>query len=384
MKNNKSSDFNTVDNKEFLRLGANEQETMYLMTYRFLLPFRLPITNGSTFSYKSKYLFKFIHKHYKHPAAEDLAMSHPLKLTFVEATIKIKRNEYKKYPRGEKKRTDKDKIISEKFDVLLEVFNKIIVGLSMRSKNDSIYPVKPMDFLGELAMIIYTYSNKKTEELERNIVNTAFKKKRELENRQIIDFDNYVSAINTLIDNESGNYYEVHKKFRESDRLFFSERYNESIVAYNTAFEMFITNIVLRYEELIKLADESKLYNLSNKTAFGNIVKNNFNPIIQDSLATNNKKLIVEMIKEFRDTCSQYRHSIVHRGESFGLKEAEEVKGFLHDIVLIIIDDIHRVESNNFIDEFKIQYVVTKPNVVDKTIDKYKILIKDDEANKTN
>lgn len=372
---NEEAGFNTFENEVFHQLSKEGKETMYLVTYKFMLPYRLPITNGSTFSFKNKYLFKFINKVYPHPAIKDLAKVPSLRLTIVEATVRITRKEYRDYPKGEQKRTHKDKFISNKFDELLEVFNKIVVGISLVSKNDSIFTVKPMDFIGELAMIIYTYANNKTKELEKNIVNTSFRGKRMKEISQVIEYEQYITAVKTLVENDDGNYVKIHEKIRESDRLFFSERYDDSIVTQNTVFEMFTTNIVLRYEKIIKNTPETKLYNLSNNTGFANIISDKLTPIIRKHLNLKDKDLILAMIDKFSKTHAKNRHSIVHRGESFGLTEAGDGKQFLDDMILLIIDNITRIEKNDFTKEFMNYNVVTKPHVVQETIDKHKHLL---------
>ena len=276
---------------------------------------------------------------------------------------------------GEKKRKGKDMYISEIFKELLDVFNKIIVGLSIVSKNNNIYTVSNNDFIGELTMVIYQYSKTKPIELERNIVNAPFRKKNNEDNNRTLNYDQYISAVQTLVEKDEGNYYRIHEKFRESERLFFSERYNDCIVTRNTAFEMFATNIVIRYEKLEKNASEKRLYNLSNKTGFANIISENLSKIITDKLQLRDADLIDAMNKQFLATCSQYRHSIVHRGESFSGKEAVESMELLDDIVLLLIDNIHQIEGNSFANEFKDNNVVTQPSMVQKTIAKHSKLI---------
>lgn len=364
-----------MENGLFHSLMKEDEMKASFMTYKFLLPFRLPLIDSSSVGIKDEYLFYFINNEYDQPASEELAAYYPLKLTLVEATVRISEKQYKNYPRGEKKRTKKDKFISEKFKDLLEIFNKMIVGLSLVSKNNSIHTITNSDLIGELVMNIYKFRNKKPEELERNIISVPFRKRKQEESEQIISQDQYISAVKTLIESENNSYYSIYEKIRESDRLYYNEKYSESIVSRNTVFEMFTTNIILRYEELVKNADETRLNNLSNKTPFANLIKNNLQKIIKVELNLENGEMIMEMIKLFMDTCSQYRHSIVHRGARFDVPEAFETLKLLDDIVLIVISEINKAESNPFVKEFTENNLVTKPHVVNETLRKYNYLI---------
>lgn len=90
LKINEDIDFSTVIKGVFHDLMDKEEKSAYFITYRFLLPFRLPVTNGSTVSFKNDYIFYFMNREYEHPAANELAAHYPMRLTFVEATKRIR------------------------------------------------------------------------------------------------------------------------------------------------------------------------------------------------------------------------------------------------------------------------------------------------------
>lgn len=374
LKINESAEFYSFIRGIFKDLMNENEKSGYFITYRFLLPFRLPVTNLSTIAYKQDYIFYFINREYEHPAAEELAAHYPMRLTFVEATVRLKRKEFKQYPSGEKKRTKKDRFISEKYQDLKDILNKMIIGLSIVSKNNNIYPVSTNDLIGELAMAIYRYSNNKPLEIERHIVRTPFRSDKEEQDKQILSEVDYNEAVKKVVEEDKGNYIKIYAKLRESERLFFSEQHNDCIVSRNTAFEMFTTNIVLRYEKLIKKAGEKRLFNLSNKTPFANIIDPHLKNIIEHELKLEEATLIYALIEKFTKTCSQYRHSIVHRGEEFTIIESSESMELLDEIILLIVDNVSKIKDNAFAEEFKINHVVTKPHVLREILEKYKHL----------
>lgn len=376
MKINEDVNFSTFKKGIFHELMDEEEKSAYFITYRFLLPFRLPVTNGSTVSFEKDYVFYFMNREYEHPAANELAAHYPMRLTFIEATKRIRKKDYSQYPVGEKKRPKKDKYISEKYKEVIDIFNRIVIGISVVSKNNNIYAVSVSDFIGELSMIIYKFSNTKPVELERNIINAPFRKKNEEDDKRTISYEQYNTAIKNLVDRDEGNYYSIYEKIRESERLFFSEKFDDCIVTRNTVFEMFTTNIVVQYEKTVKGANETRLDNLSTKTPFANIIKKNLKTIISEELSLKNADLINAMMIEFLNTCAQYRHSIIHRGESFTSVEASESMSLLDDIILLVIDNIHRIEGNEFADEFTYHHKITRPHIVQETITKHLKLLK--------
>lgn len=367
---NGNANFNTLKYKKFKHIIEENEKKSHLITYKFLLPFRLPIPNGSSFASKNnKYIFQFLHKEYKHPAAQDIAVSYPIRVTIVEATLKISKKSFGKYCKL--RETKKNLFLTDQFQKLLDILNKFIIGVSVWSKNDSIYSVTPSDFIGEIMAVLYTFLNDKIQEIESYILQKLFRLKYINDSKQIVEYDEYKQSVLNLIDLDEGNYFKTFNKSRESERLYRTEKYDDCIVSYNTAMEMYITNFVLRYERLVLKCNEKRLKNLSEKTSYANLLNNHFLKIIDKDLDFNNKKILTVMLNYFINTVAQYRHDIVHNGKTFTLLEADETMQFYSDITSLITHDMHTTISNEFTDEFKKYYYVTSQERINEIIKEY-------------
>lgn len=371
-------EFHSIKKKLYLKLQDNES-TGYFITFRFMVPYRVPVKNGSTAIIKEKHIFLFINKDYTHPATDDLIIAQPIKHTIIEVTTKLTRKEFRNYPRKQnKKETKKDKFTSDKFYDVFYLFNNLISHIALIGVNYSIYPIVQGDIIGIPLINIYQHvDNDKINSVEKSLLNGLFNKRLIHDNHNNIKKNEFDDAVYmTSEDNDPGNYYEISKKFRESERMFFNEKFDESIVLKNTGFEMFVTNLIIRYYALIKGKDEKYLYNISVNTPFQNLIDDHLFKEVFSYLDLENSGIIKDLIRNYLKGPAKYRHEIVHRGRKFSIKEAHEAAERMEEIGFLMTDNIGKLNSDPFVDEFNSKHTIKRKHRLREIKKKYHIIRK--------
>lgn len=96
MKNiNKNPEFTTIKSQKYKRLIEDECNIHHFITFRYMLPFRIPVPNGSIF-HINDFMFIYIQKTYPFYGLKDGFGVPEIKNTVIEVTNALKIKNYKK------------------------------------------------------------------------------------------------------------------------------------------------------------------------------------------------------------------------------------------------------------------------------------------------
>jgi|SRR5699024_7427315 len=333
------------------RTLLKENELNYFITFRYMLPFRLPVEEKQVVKLKNM-LFIPHHKEYEHYALKDGIGALPLKRTLIEGTVRVNRQQKRNIERQQKKTHGGTREVSLVFNEQLEILNNFIDLIIIREQFLNIYRVYSSQLLGSTIYKLYEY---KGEHLETTVAygmvnlhtydKIAYDAYRDLNNDQF-------NVITDYFDEHLTNpYKDIALISRTGERFFYLHDYNSAIIYYNTVFEVIIISFVKNYYTLLGLKSPEKIKNIIENCGLKNIIKDHFNKRLDD-LKLTDAELIKKMIDSYLKSGYVYRNDIVHSGASYGKKEAEETMLKIKDLVFMLTHNIYEAESNLFTEEY--------------------------------
>lgn len=337
--------FFSFTNKFYKHLKNEFPSRNEYITFRYMIPFRLPFT-GATYIELDGVLFTFLHRTYKHYAERDFYLDdNTVRHTIVEATLPLTKKKSESMIKEMKERsTTSDKATSEKFDYQLNILNDYCQILLVIH---NLYSIEYLS-LGKVVGIP-----------EYMIYNDEEKVK--LYGDFVIKNNNYLNKVNQKkltaheIDVSMQNYhtFKNHSLYmhivygRRGEKAFREEDFNQSIIYFQTSMEIYVQHFIVECYRLMKWKPKQKIENLQKKKEFSNHVDHHFIKLFE-RLNLKNAKLLIAMVKKYKDTSFQYRNNIVHEGRHYGREEAGNTQQLTADIISLLLYDLRDAPSNAF------------------------------------
>lgn len=355
--------FFSYENKHYEHLKESYPERNNFITFRYMIPFRLPFT-GATYIELDGVLFTFLHRTYKHYAEKDFFLDDNLmRHTIVEATLPLTKKKSENMIREMKEKPDtSDKATSEKFDYQLNILNDYCQVLLVMHNLYNIEYLSLDKIVGIPEYMIY----KEKEEKPKLFGDFVVKNNKYLTKIHQKKFT--AKEINASMQNFST--FKNHSLYmhivygRRGEKAFREEDFNQAIIFFQTSMEIYVQHFIVECYRLMKWKPEHKIENLQKKKEFSNHVDHHFIKLFE-RLSLKNAELLIEMVEKYKDTSFQYRNDIVHEGKHFGRDEAGSTKQLTADIVNLLLYDIRKAPSNHFTEYYENLYNSTDIDIED-------------------
>src|SRR5699024_9152602 len=164
------------------------------------------------------------------------------------------------------------------------------------------------------------------------------------------EFHMNYSELNNVINNykyiRQNPYFQFELYLQRGYKAFKEEDFNQTIILYQTALEIFVKRIIIDYYKITKIKSKQEISNLENDTKFKNHINHHFYCML-NKLNFKNKESITKIIDIYLAEPVVRRHNIVHEGKYYGREEAYENSLLIKDIFRLFIVDIHEVEIDD-------------------------------------
>lgn len=363
--------FETYDQVLFGKLNSVENDDAF-MTYKFMIPFNLPIPNNKTFILGDK-LYHYKEVKYDHYARDDSYEMSELLHSYIEVTKILKSKEKKQMvDKFNTLRNGKQRqILTKIFDEYLHELNMLIKAIQIKYQQLNLHKIELKDIIGIPIYIVYSMKDEK------------FTKHRDgslhVQGNSRIDVQKYEILLDEDIDFIFKNYKEINETpfahmayiARMGERSYDLQDYNSTIVHYNTVFETYITDFVINYYKLNTEKTESYVHNLRNKTGLSNLIDDHFLKKIHD-LKFNHCNTIEKIIAIYMRTSYIQRNKVVHEGMSYGKNEAFKILDLILDLTTLIAYEMMDAEENDFISMYRKYSVIQTGPSLESILKKYK------------
>lgn len=355
--------FTTFKNEKYKKLNIEEPNSIFI-TFKFTLPFRIPVEQDSLISFdKDGVLINFLHKTTK--LSDDVHLNEG-RYTVVECTSVLKGKKAKKIISNNREGKIK-KQFSEIFDEQLEILNNVIKIISLKFHYHNIYKLALGHILSIPLYIIYN--------TERKIVNSGIFL---LEMPNKIYSDQQSTLSNEQMKELTESYYlqlnnpveEVASNMRKSERSNYLGDYNSSIVNAQTALEVFVTQIVENYYRLKIQKSEEKIKNIL-ACGYSNLIKDHLIPLLE-KLDIQSSEGIKNAINLYLEKFYNMRNSIVHRGKEYKREHAENFRLIVTDLINMIVFTISNQSNDNFVGYIKTYFKLNEEFNIDEVANKYR------------
>lgn len=370
------NEFNTIKKEGFKLYDPtfDPSKKLRLVTFRYLLPFRIPFVNGNTTIIdieKNKVLFQFLHSTENDPIQDRVFVYNPLRRTIIEATVYLNRDDFKRLNKEIKNGYQNTSEISSHFDLQLKVLNTLIESIMLKFNFYNLYPLNK----GELASVpfykIYSFYNDTYSIINKGVFFIEYFK--ELEINENITFENGKFF-------HLNKYYEAYKKFpnkqsvlllRNAQRKFDLCDYNSTIINAQTSIETLVKFIVKNYYILDESINEQKANNKVEK--FKNSIREHLIPKVVYGLNLSYKQEIKNCLDKYYDKYYNFRNDIVHNGYNASGKEANEFLTITLDIQVLLNYGLNHTDTSpNFINFYKQHYLSSSNIPISDVANKYK------------
>lgn len=335
----------TIKSNKYKRLIENECDVYHFITFRYMLPFRIPVPNGSIF-HINDFMFICIQKTYPFYGLKDGFGVPEIKNTVIEVTNVLKIRKYKKNKNKVKKYEVKEKELTKIFDNQLEILNDFLENIIIYAQYHSLHKVDKSSLLGQPVFKQYIWDGDNLRIDDTNIfIIKLFDK---------IVGDTLTDLKRKEIDDVMNNFYSIKNHplkqatlfFRKGERFFFNYDFNSSIVNNQTGFEVFIFLFVKKYYEITKIKNETQIINVL-ESGFKNIFKDHFLKTLYNISSDLNEE-IEEISKYYLEECYNLRNEIVHAGKVYSEKEAQQFKDCVNDFIYIVNQKLKKEKNNQF------------------------------------
>lgn len=341
------------------------------ITFKYILPFRLPFLNGTEFCLNN-IVFVVLQREYEHHFKDTIFSEQPHRHTIIETTLKLEKYRVNKIKKELKKSGYKRTIeLNREFNLQLDELNAFVNTIITKNKKINLYEISNWDIISMPIFSIFTYHNAKIEDI---IIKEIF----------ILNRNNSLHEMNseTLTDYEVREIVDAHEQLkgspyinvilwvRKAQRAYNLGHFSDSIVLFNTMFEVFVVTIISRYYILLDLKSLEKIHNITNKENLKNLLKQHLYDILRD-LNIKDYDLIHTLIENYLKKGYKYRNNIVHSGEKYGQDVALEVYEFINNITILISHNLKQNDSNKFTKEYCKWNGIKNPADYQKVIDKF-------------
>ncbi|PTE76431.1 hypothetical protein BUY85_11710 [Staphylococcus equorum] len=358
--------FTSQNEKLLKQINGVNHNNMKLLTFKYMLPFRIPVSNGEIFiDDKNKTLVKVLNTTGKIEYGNRLPIPFEEKRSIVECTTIIDKHSFKKVC---KSTIEAENEISSIFNIQLSIINHFIRIIMVKFQYHNVFPIskgdiqsiplyRPCEIIDgkcekfETKAFIIKWPDKILEDQSKNL------SKKEL-GIIFANWENYKNMSSML----------PSEKMRMGERYFYKEDYNNSIIYYQTALETFIYNFVYNYYKIYeKLDDETTEKKLSS---YKNVVYHHFIPKMKELQVYNSGNIEV-CINNYFDNYYYMRNDIVHRGEKYDKFSAENFTNIVSDIVKLVTYGMGYSIENNFTQYFNKNYIISDHVDIEEILSRY-------------
>lgn len=345
-----SIDFYTIREKKYLDFLQHEQKVSFI-TFRYMLPFRLPLPSGDGFVINNT-MFVPLHKEYKHYTHNDEFFSLPIKRTVIETTIKIHKKDRISAIKNNGNKVKRDKVISQEFNKQLETLNNFINIMIAKYKFTNIYPVHYGEIIGTVYNQLFKYNSKLITETPVNLLIILQLSSAKSNDEVTLQPQEIEEIMNKYYDYSKHEYNNVILAARKGERAYQLYDYNNSIVHYNSMFEVLMATFVRHYYEHMSNKSTDKINNIINNAGLKNLIDEHFNNILK-KLKIKDYNEIKKCIDEYMREGYIYRNQIVHRGMNYGEIEAMRTREKMNDLSRLLNHNVRNAPKNEFVDFYR-------------------------------
>lgn len=364
-------EFKMLKNKIYNDKVFREIKNSKLITFKYLLPFRIPINEIENINFINENNTFITLNHRKHNVMEKDNIKRN-RQSYIELTSIIKHKKFKKIKLNSSSRESKQsEVLTDIFNQQRACLNNLIKIISIKYQYHNVYELSLGDILSIPYYVIYT-KNGEIINMSLFKINISGKiEEDQYSNLTKKELLNIKKNYNILVNHPSNTYV---MPMRKGERAIYNSNYNVAIVQIQTALEVFISRFVERYYKLDTKLDDKKIQgNIS--CGYRNVVNQHFIKIIQTlnlRYSEEIKNCVALYLKDYYDI----RNEIVHAGATFKKHDALEFQEIVRDMIVLVTHGMKYVKSSSFSNEFNIY------NFINKTIDI--IAIKDKYSKKTN
>lgn len=367
--------FNTIEKEAFKHYDPtfNSNEKLKLITFRYLLPFRIPFTNGNTtviVTEGKKVLFQFLQTSEKDPTDKRVFIYKPLKRTIIEATVFLNRNDFKRLNNEFNYDSKNTEEISNHFDFQLKVLNDLIESVSIKFHYYNLYSLNKGELASAPLYKIYSFYDDTYSKVNKGVLFLDYFKGLEVNENGTLDNNAFIHI---------NQYYEDYKKFpnkhsvlllRDAQRNFDLCDYNSAIVNSQTALETLIKFVIKKYY----IEDENKNEQEANDKikTFKNSIYHHLFPKVIDGLNLPNGQALKNCLTNYYDNYYDFRNKIVHNGYNATEKESKEFLSIIFDIYTLMSYGLNKTTvSSNFVNYYKSHYFSSSDAPINEIVNKY-------------
>lgn len=363
------SELSTLKNCLYTEL-ATAKCSQYFITFKYLLPFKIPVRNNEKFIFeitkRKKYLFYFSQSEFNIP---NVYMENKTIYTYVEATMLVSTKNFKKLKANSNNRNSRiAQLLTKIFDEQLEILNDFLKLIILKYQYHNIYTVTLGHILNIPISVLYNKSGqifngqlfliRQTNKIENDQKETLKSEELQILTSNFHQLINHPSKIYTLW-------------MRRGERAFFNSDYNESIINTQTAIEVFVKDFVEKFKVQIEHLDEKKVNNII-EGGYKNLLYDHLAKIIANKLILKNHIEIFRCIDRYYNVYYPMRNDIVHRGKEYKKNDAKAFQDIISDLIRMITYNMHKLSGNVFIEEFKKYNIINEEIKIDSIIQKYR------------
>lgn len=358
--------FTSQDEKLLKQINGVNHNNMKLLTFKYMLPFRIPVSNGEFFiDDKNKILVKILNTTGQIEYGNRLPIPFEERRSIVECTTIINKHSFKKVC---KSTIEADNEISSIFDIQLSIINHFIRIIMVKFQYHNVFPIskgdiqsiplyRPCEIINgkhinfEMKSFIIKWPDKILEDQSKNL------SKKEL-GSIFANWEIYKNMSSML----------PSEKMRMGERYFYKEDYNNSIIYYQTALETFICNFVYDYYKIYEnLDDDTAKKKLSS---YKNVVYHHFIPKMKELQVYNSENIKVCSDIYFNDYYDM-RNNIVHSGETYDKFSTENFTNIVSDIVKLVTYGMKYAVKNKFTQYFNKNYIISDNINIKEILSRY-------------
>lgn len=342
-------EFYTIETESYKQL-MKEEGGNYFITFRYMLPFRLP-TEDETTIVLDKCLFLASQKEYEYYALKDGFGKLPSLHTIIEGTIRLKRQQYRNILRDSDRNMRKQKSLSDAFDEQLAILNTFMEIINMKYQYLSVHNIHMGEVIGPSLFKVYkTDRDSLLEKSSNGLFLIREPSKLEAERYDTLS----LGEIEFIKDNFSE--FEKHPTrnialiARKGEKAFDLHDYNNAIVHYNTVFEVVILTFIRDYNIMLNIKTEDETNKLL-EAGLKNLVRKHFYDAL-NALRLIDADIIKVITEKYMESSYLIRNKIVHDGASYGEIEAGKTVEIIKDLTYMINDNMNKASSNPFVDMY--------------------------------
>lgn len=368
-------EFNTIKNKTFKTYNPkfDSNKKLYLITFRYLLPFRIPFANGSSTMIdieEKAVLLQFLQSFESDPIEDRVFVYRPLRRTIIESTVFLNRSDYKRLNNEVNRDSSNSIEISNLFDFQLRVLNNLIESIIIKFNHYNLHSLNK----GELSSVplykIYTFDNDTYTKIHDDILFLEYFKGLEINENETLDVSKFTHI---------NQYYKDYKIFPNKHSVLLlgdAQRnldlcdFNSTIINAQTSVETFIKFIVENYYIYDENLSEDKAKNKTSK--FKNSIYDHLFPKIIDGLDLPNGQVFKNCLNNYFDNYYDFRNDIVHNGYNATETEAKEFLTIIFDIYTLMSYGLNKTNvSSKFANYYKSHYFSSSDVPINEIVNKY-------------